>query len=286
MVPLLLLSLAAPVRAAGLETLKSASFAFERPAGLDAALFAAGTDPKNPIIADGKPADAVVRSATPPGAPLGRVDLEALRDRLWVTALTVELGGRTFHLSGMQARTGGYYVTLLDAREKKVRFFEKRRLALGGYDLEVEGRRYHIGVAANLADLYASRLRVRDVAARRDPLDVAVRDVMRAMYEAGEEVVWDGKRMRVHYNTQIYEEKGRVRFDAKNPLLVFMIEQPDREGEDKFMGDAVPGPTIPRVESDAEAWLHANFRIRPHGAFRLHLRRADGGRTLEVHSAP
>ncbi len=233
-----------------------------------------------PLIQPGKPAATVV--GLPEGAqPVATINLEDLYNRLWRTSLTVEFGGETFYVSGMASHENDYFVVVHNPQGKTY-FLRDMNLALTGQNVALGAADVHVQVYPNVMDIWGSELVLKQKGGAR--FAFPTRDIMRAMYEAGEPVTLDGRAFRVHYNDQIYEnESGRIARTGE-PLLVFMAEQAAgsyTSEKFKYIGDAIEGDSIPADGNALLGWL----KVPPYGLMSYVFRKSADGKTLEIYRA-
>lgn len=233
-----------------------------------------------PIIRTDKPAPQ--RIAIKSGAaPAASIALDSLLNRLWRTALTVQLGGRTFYVSGQESHEGNYHVVLTDQATGRPFFFRVIDLIMGSVKITVEGHSYEIGVALkNPLDVYGNPLQISE--GSRVVASFPIRDLMRAMYDAGEPVTVGGKSFRLHLTDQLFEGSSGAVNRHGDPLFVLMIEQASGSysGEkNHFRGDGVKASDVP-----SDALLHCPFRIPPYDLFYLDLKLSDDKKTLEIYN--
>ena len=251
----------------------------EIPAPPPAAETGSGERKAPPLICKDKPAPRRIPMDQGSERLLATLDLTTLRNRLWRTAITTEMGGRTFYLSGEASDESNYHVVLTDEKSGKPTFLRELDLIMGYVDMQVAGQSYRVNVKPNLLDLYGSRLQISRQGGGATA-SFEIRSIMRAMFEAGE-VLKDGeKTLRVHFTDQIFEGgDGRISRHGE-PLLVLMVEEKDGtfSGErNRFQGDAVRASDLP-----SDGLLRTAFKIQPYGLFYLDLRRSEDGKTLEI----
>jgi hypothetical protein len=208
------------------------------------------------------------------------LDVASLRNGLWRTSLRFTMGSRVMSVSAQQSSSGEIYITLFDPAAGRIFFMESMQLVFGGIVTALDGKDYHCGIAADLFDRYNSDFVVKDDA-KKELARIKVRDIMTAMYEAGQPVSWGGREFRVHYTDQIREmSNGRIEFGS--PLLVLMKEQPGKGGAGRYAGDGLPSEQIPFASAGADA-VQAHFRVPPYGVFSYQFRLTSGGRILEIY---
>jgi hypothetical protein len=255
-------------------------FATRAPGAVAADIGGADRNPP-PMIRTDKPKASKAALSTGSGRLLAKLDLVSLHNNLWRTSLVADLGGRKFWVSGQQSRQGHLHLVLTDQISGRAIFMRDTDLILGHYDLKVGGRNYEVTLKAKFTDIYGSDFRITE--GSNVVASFPIRNVMKAMYEAGSLASLDGKTVRIHYTDQLFENgDGRVeRFG--DPLLVLMVEQASgsySSERDHFQGDAVVASDIPH-----DAFLRAPFKISPHGVFTLDLKMTDDKRqTLEVYA--
>ncbi|MBI4056314.1 MAG: hypothetical protein HY399_02065 [Elusimicrobia bacterium] len=235
------------------------------------------------VIQPGKPPNQIVREIH--GNLLGTLNLTALHNSLWKTPLHVELGHHDFSISGQESGRGHRFITLYDHSQNKVYFLQQNVLVFGkGYRLNRDGKTYRISIDLNFLDHYGSKLSFEEETTGSKQ-KFSIRDIMKAMYDAGKPVEWGSKSFRVHYTDQIIENKDGTVQKLDDPLLVLMVDQGISESDSqRYQGDGVPLRGIP--SSPEREFLQAFFRIKPYGTFSYHLRKTSSGSAekLEVYS--
>lgn len=237
----------------------------------------------SPLIQPGKPAPVLKDGPASGVQPLATIDLHALHNNLWRTSLTAAVGGHTLHVSAQASHEGHYFLVIHDPQGKTF-FLKDTTLALSSVDITINGVTVHVTLDMSVLDLWGSKLVLTD-RSNGSSWSFPLRDITKAMYEAGQSLTLNGRTFRVHYTDQAFEDgSGRVA-RVGQPLLVLMVEQSGYKSEkDHYVGDAVEADAIPL--SDAGKILVGSFKIPPYGLFAHAFRKTDGGKSLEIYPAP
>lgn len=251
-----LLAVAAPVRAAGPESLVLGAQSSFLAAGQ--LKFAPGFSVEKGF---GRRPDLSAQTVSLPGrgefvsilsaAPALELDLAPMLNRHLKTSLAFTLGGKNLWVSGAFDKAQNAFVSILvDGAEPL--FFNVKGLLDKEETLVIGNATYKLSLAPNVIDQLESEIVLKNVANRKDRESVTIKEMLAAVSAAGADVKVGGQAYKAFY----YDDIKDGRADKTNKAFAFILT----DGKGEIHVFLVPAELVP-ADKIAVFKMYENHRI-------------------------